>query len=294
MAQNDTKFSEYLSGEVRKYQGTCVPLLSGILRRILVRRLPYRKLHPNPEDEFCNPEIGPNYEIISGYRGDASRRLQHRLPVFGEPIIIERMNPDGYIILNGHHRWAAAVMMDLQNPLCVRIINATRMADIKRMLSNSENDKRATLDLDEVVLRKDENEPAEKAVPFPLSLRYSQRLRLGIPGLFSYLDAHGYDIWVYSEKYYSLKYIRMLFRLKHVHVTGIVTGSVRGQEKKKIEKEIRSHYHTTVSIDRDMILRINHRTKAFDEYPLTGAGGDWSAAAIGIIGGFAQDEASGT
>jgi hypothetical protein len=29
MAQTNTKFAEYLDGEVRKYHGNCVPLLAG-------------------------------------------------------------------------------------------------------------------------------------------------------------------------------------------------------------------------------------------------------------------------
>ncbi len=294
MAETNTKFAEYLSGEVKKYHGNCVPLMTGVLRRALVRYLPYRKLHPNPEDEFCDPKIGPNYEIIAKYRKEAALHIPGKLPAFEEPIIVERMKPDGYVILNGHHRWAAAVMMEVKTRLRVQIINSTRLADIRRVLNHSRNDKRAILDLDEVVLRSDRNEPAEKRVPFPFSLRYSQRLRLGIPGLFSYLDAHGYDIWVFSDKYYSQEFIRTLFRLKHVHVTGIVNMPMQGREKSRLEKEMKSHYHTTVSIDRETVLRVNHRTKSFKEYHLDGPGDNWSAKVIDCVGNFIKEETSAT
>lgn len=294
MAQNNTSFAEFLSREVRKYQGTCVPVLTDPIRRHLIKRLPVKKMHPNPEDDFCDPKIGPNYEIIARYREKAANCVQHRYPFYSEPIIVERMKPDGWLIVNGHHRWAAAVMLGVTEPLSVKITNVTRLADIRRMLSRSKNTKRATLDLDEVVLRTDKHEPAEKAVPFPLRLHFSQRLRLGIPGLFSYLDAHGYDIWVYSKNYYSQAFIRMFFRLKHVRVTGIVTGPIQGREKSRVETEMRNHYHTTVSIDRESVLRVDHRTKAFEEYPLTGAGEDWSAQVVDRIGKFTKNEKTST
>ena len=38
-----------------------------------VRSVSCSKLHPNPNDEFCDPEIGPNYSIISCYEGDYRR-----------------------------------------------------------------------------------------------------------------------------------------------------------------------------------------------------------------------------
>lgn len=289
MPQSNSHFAEFLAGEVRKYQGVCVPLLSAGLRRALVHRLPCKKLHPNPEDEFCDPKIGPNYEIISHYREEALTDQRHNDPIFREPMIVERMKPDGYMLLNGHHRWAAAVMMDVRR-VNVRIVNATRLADIKRVLNSSRHEKRATMDLEEVVFQSQKQEPAEKRVPFPLSLRYPQRLRLGIPALISYLDAHGYDVWVYSSHYYSSEYIRALFRLKHVHVAGLVTGSRPGHGRKAIENEMKNHYHTTLSIDRESLLRVNHLTKAYEEYPLDSGRDDWSAQVIDRISHFPKEQ----
>ncbi|MBP3241914.1 MAG: ParB N-terminal domain-containing protein [Oribacterium sp.] len=36
---------------------------------------------------------------------------------WGDPIIVEKMYPDGYMILNGHHRWAAATRLGLKKVL---------------------------------------------------------------------------------------------------------------------------------------------------------------------------------
>jgi hypothetical protein len=67
MAGGNIQFQEYLANEVRKVQGVYVPIHAGIIRRLLVRKTSLKRLHPNPDDEFCFPKIGPNYEIVSGY-----------------------------------------------------------------------------------------------------------------------------------------------------------------------------------------------------------------------------------
>ena len=42
--------------------------------------------------------------------------------VFPEPVIVHKMKPDGYMILNGHHRWAAALKTGLSK-LRIEITN---------------------------------------------------------------------------------------------------------------------------------------------------------------------------
>ncbi|WP_022760235.1 ParB/RepB/Spo0J family partition protein [Butyrivibrio sp. AD3002] len=60
---------------------------------------------------------------------------------FSEPIVVEKVSPDGYLILNGHHRWAAARNAGLQN-VPVEIVNLTQEDDIRKMLKNSDRQKR--------------------------------------------------------------------------------------------------------------------------------------------------------
>ena len=55
------------------------------------------------------------------------------------------------MILNGHHRWAAALRTDIKR-IPVNIINITHEVDIENMLRLSDHDKRVSLDLDEVIL----------------------------------------------------------------------------------------------------------------------------------------------
>lgn len=163
------------------------------------------------------------------------------------------------------------------------------------MLKNSKHQKRAALDLDEVVFAGDDALPAEKSLPFPFRLMFPQRLRLGIPRLFRSLNVNGYDIWVYSRSYHSLDYVKALFGLYHVYVTGIVTGADRKRAKRlegrvSIEKMISSHYDVTLSIDRDALLLVNHQTKAYKTLDLSGGPDEWSSEIIEKMGSFEKDE----
>ena len=294
MSENKTQFQVFLENEVRKVQGVYVPVRAGWLRRALIRRVSCRKLHPNPDDEFCRPEVGPNYGIISGYEKDYRTLLLHPIREgvmesgISEPLIVERIRPDGYMILNGHHRWAAALRTGFSN-LPVKIVDLTQEKDIMKMLSEAKHEKRVTLDLDEVVFRTEGDELAEKALPFPFGQIYRERLRLGIPALFRFLGTKGYDIWVYSSGYYSVDYIRQLFRKYHADVNGIVTGTARKRPKEakneeSLESRLSEKYPLTVHIDNDTVLRINNRTKEFREFSLKDAGAGWSKEIMGIIG----------
>ena len=111
MVENNTGFQDYLKKEIENTRGISVPVRAGFLSRLLIRRTACKNLHPNPEDEFCSPTIGPNAQIISKYCQDF-RRFGSRSSVeyAWEPLTVEKMRPSGYMILNGHHRWAAGIM----------------------------------------------------------------------------------------------------------------------------------------------------------------------------------------
>ena len=111
MAGHNTQFETFLENEVKKYGGVAVPVRAGLLRRALIRNVALKKLHPNPDDEFCAQKIGPNYEIISNYKSDFTRARRHSHLYCEDPLVVEKTRPDGYRILNGHHRWAAALML---------------------------------------------------------------------------------------------------------------------------------------------------------------------------------------
>ena len=288
MAGTNTAFDEFLADEVRRYKGIYMPVKAGILRRAVIRKARLSRLHPNPDDEFCMPKVGPNYGIISEYMQSFRQERAHSREYCEEPLIVERVRPDGYLILNGHHRWAAALRLGYAR-IPIRIVDLTRDTDIRTILRETKHDKRVTLDLDEVVFRKEGEGPLEKPLPFPAGRIYKERLRLGIPALFHYLNKKGYDVWVYSAGYYSADYIRRLFRKYHVHICGAVTGTVRrtadntAQTKKELEAMIANTYKHTVHIDSDTLLRISGRGGEMEEHAITGAAEDWSRRVMEIM-----------
>ena len=288
MDENTLAFQTYLEEEVKKVKGLYVPVSAGFLRRLLIRRAACKKLHPNPDDEFCSPKIGPNSGIISKYVKEYRAHGTYSSAGHDcDPLIVEKIRPEGYLILNGHHRWAAAIMTQ-QRTLPIEIVDLPKSEDIKKMLQHSRSERRVTLDLDEVVLCSG-NEPAEKPLSFPLSLRYSERLRLGIPALFHFLNSRDYDIWVYSSNYYSFTHIQKLFWLYHTRVTGIVTGTgkkghVDNAIQQRMKKYISEHYATTIHIDGQGMLRVDNHTGSYEEFTFNGSGTDWSAQIMDLIG----------
>lgn len=277
---------EILAEEERKYRGVLVPVKASALERLVVTSVRPDKLHPNPDDEFCFPNIGPNHRILSDYESKFRR--------FGmaneEPLMVEKVHPDGYMILNGHHRWAAAMRAGISK-IPVKIINLTMETDIQKMMEKSVHDKRVTLDLDEVVFCSGDDMLAEKPLKFPYNKTYKERIRLGIPALLHNLGMKGYDIWVYSAEYYSMDYISDYFKRYSAKVDGIITGTKRKakdseEAKKRTEKLIEAKYKETLHIDNNMVLRTFSKSKEFEEYTLKSDANGWSKEVMDIIKGL--------
>ena len=292
MASTKTESQLFLESEVNKVKGIYYPVKAGFLRRRLIKKVSCRKLHPNPNDEFCFPEIGPNYGIISQYEADYRRfgtdfsNLSYTHGGIAERIMIEKTRPEGYMILNGHHRWAAALRTGIPR-LPVRIVDLTQESDIRKMLETAGFDKRVTLDLDGVVFRPDSETALEKPLPFPVNRYFRERLRLGIPSLFFFLKEHGYDIWIYTSGYYSLEYLQHYFKQYRIHVTGIVTGTARKAGPgvmKNLVKMTSEKYKSTIHIDNHTVLQTFTGSRDFRDYPLTGSDATWSREIMDIIG----------
>ena len=294
-----TEFEVFLEKEIEKGKGVYFPATAGFLRRAFIKHLPCGTLHPNPQDEFCSPEIGPNYEIISRYEQDfrilkESQGYEYLKSAVCEPIEVERIHPDGYMILNGHHRWAAALRTDMKK-LRVRIVDLTQEKDIRKMLSASRSDRRVTLDLDEVVFRPETDPFLEKPLRFPIRRIYKERLRRGIPGLFYLLNRLGYDIWVYTANNLSLDYLRYYFKHYHTHVDGIITGAARKMEdgsrlQEELSKAINAKYAVTVHVDNSTVVRTVRDGSTFDEFPLTDGGDGWVREVVKVFEEMQKNE----
>ncbi|AOZ95403.1 ParB N-terminal domain-containing protein [Butyrivibrio hungatei] len=281
---------KYIAEEMARFEGRCFPVKTGMIKRLLTKRQRCKNLHPNPDDEFSKPEVGPSYRIISEYEQKIRRAKEHTYEEEKDPIIIEKMYPEGYMIINGHHRWAAALRMGVPD-IFVKIVNLTHEADLRLMLERSTHDKRVTFDLDEVVFGKEGEEALERGLSFPFSLEYKERLRIGIPALFNHLSVLGYDIWVYSSNFYSFDYLKQLFKRYHVKVDGVVTGiAKRSQEAKdKYNKLIAEKYKSTIHVDRNMVLKTYTGSKEFEEKEIPLSDLSWSHAVMDIVDEMEKD-----
>lgn len=282
-----TQLSEYVSNDIEKQKGVYMPVRAGLIERMLVRKALCSKLHPNAEDEFSIDSVGPSYRIIGEYEKKFREAMQFERKIFDEPLLVEKLRPKDYLLLNGHHRWAAAMRCQIKK-VPIKIINCASESDIKKILEKSNHDKRVAIDLDEVVFRPADYQYLEKkSFSFPLSLRFNQRIRLGVPALFYFLSKHGYDIWVYASDFYSIDDIQKFFKTYSVHVDGIITGYGKRQNRTeseiRMEKLISNKYSMTLHIDNDMVIETHGKTKEFNEYKINSSGEDWSKNTIAII-----------
>ena len=283
-----TQLAEYVDNDIKKQKGVYIPVRAGLIERLLIRKAHVSKLHPNEEDEFSMESVGPSYRIIGEYEAKFREALRLERRVFDEPLTVEKLRPNGYLLLNGHHRWAAAMRCGIKR-VPIKIINCATESDIKKILEKSQHDKRVAIDLDEVIFRPADYKYLEKkAFTFPLSLRFKQRIRLGIPALLYYLVKHGYDIWVYAADYYSIDDIQKFFKAYSVHVDGIITG-IGNQEQnntasaKRMKELIANKYSMTLHTDNESILETHNTEKEFEEHEINASEEEWSKQTIAII-----------
>lgn len=278
-------FDEYLAAQLEKFKGIAYPIKSYTIERALIRYAKCMSLHPNPEDEFSKPDVGPSKRIISEY--ERSFREADARNYLEEPIVVEKMHPEGYMIINGHHRWAAYYRIG-RKIVPVNVVNLTHEADIRKMVEGSVNDKRVTMDLDEVVFGTDERGAVERRPLFPYNLIFKENIKAGTLSLLNYFDGKGYDVWLYTSKFYSVEYIRRYLKRYHVKITGIVTGTARNNlglkgEKREVDKLLASKYKRTINIDSDTVLVINSETKEFEEHEIDKTRGKWSQMIMELI-----------
>lgn len=288
-----TEFEKKIYDDVQKQKGTSFTVKASLLERLLVRKTACSNLHPNAEDEFTFENVGPSMRIIGEYEEKFRYNQRHNQPIFDDALIVEKLHPKGYLLLNGHHRWAAAMRCQIKK-VPIKIVNLAQDSDIKKILENSKHDKRVTLDLDEVIFRSD-NDKYVEAVPKFRLIKFKKKLKLGVPALFHYLSKQGYDIWVYSAQYYSIDDIQRFFRAYSVHVDGIITGTEKRKASNSAsavqrEKMIAAKYKQTLHIDNDMVLMTGDVEGAkYKKYDLNVPADEWSRKAIDIIGEIVKD-----
>lgn len=114
MRIGDENLLAKLDEDLKLYDGKRDPVKAGFFERKFKKKAAPSELHVNPEDEFCDPNIGPNNEIVQGYSREIRRRTGLHERPFDDPIEVTKIKQGGYMILNGHHRWLAAVKKNLK------------------------------------------------------------------------------------------------------------------------------------------------------------------------------------
>ena len=278
---------DYVNDELKKYDGIYLPVKANVLEQIFIKKLSPKKLHPNPEDEFCFKEIGPNEEIIDKYLKQIRINKQHNVELFDEPLIIEKIRPDGYMIINGHHRWAAALLLE-EKKVPVKLTNMTQVSDIIGQMEKTSRNKRASINLDDVVFCQNDTDQAEKPLYFPFNRIFPERIRKGIPGMVFALQNAGYDVWIYTTGYASTDYIKQLFRHHRIKVDGIINGANRINSDREnnmsgIKELMANKYRITLNIDMDTVSWIRSETKEFEQIESPSKEENWAQQVIAIV-----------
>lgn len=278
-------YIEKVVEDVEKYNGIRKVIKAGLIERCMTRFCAPEKLHPNPADEFSRAEIGPNLEIVGEYVTQIKFLEAHRMDVFDDPVIVEKMEPDGYLLLNGHHRWFAALRMNVKK-LHVKIVNIITDIDLGRMIGASANDKLVTFDFDEVLLTIDENNMATLSSTI-FSKKIKERLRTGAPEVIRVFQNKGYDICVYTSGYFTEEDFNDFFSMYDLKADVIVNGV---NEKRKaagsadrIKQLLKENYKRIVHVDNESVYDVDHVTKEFETYEIKDFDLSWDEGVKDII-----------
>lgn len=170
----------------------------------------------------------------------------------------------------------------------VKIINLTHASDIIDTLEKSKRGKRASINLDDVVISAPDSKDFEKPLNFPYNRIFRERIRRGIPALFYALHEEGYDVWIYTSGFASTDYITQLFRHYHIDVDGIINGTTRlkaddNNKMKQAKSLLQEKYPVTLHIDTDSIFRTQSGSKEFEQYEIESKDERWANNVITIV-----------
>lgn len=264
-------YIEKVVKDVEKYNGVRKVIKAGLIERCVIKNCAPERIHPNPIDEFSQPDIGPNLGIVGDYVKLINYNESQELPIFKEPLIVQKMEPDGYLLLNGHHRWFAAIRMRVKK-IHIQIINLITENDLSRMINKTKNTKLATFDFDEVLLSSDENNQA----PLRDSLfckKIKERLRVGAPEVIKAFADNGYDVCVYTASYLTEEDFEDFFSMYELKVDVVVNGI---NEKRKntaggtqnLKEMIREKYKHIAHVDNESVVCTNRVTKNYEIYEI--------------------------
>lgn len=284
MVVTNETYKKYVTDDLNSNRGLSHPVKSSIIYRIKVRQIKPEKLHPNPADEFSMETVGPNWNIISDYEQTIIFNLKHQEDIFEDPLYAVRLDKGGYMLLNGHHRWMAALNLRVKK-VPVKIVNIIQDEDIYKAVNKSERDKCVTIDFDEVLFSEKAQNSADR-LPFPQNLIFKKNIKKNTSLLVREFQRMGYDVWIYTGSYLSEQYIKGLFMINKCHVDGIVNGLNGKKNAQKLKEIFREKYGAVIHIDNEALTVVNTRTKKFEIVDINATEEEWASAAVTHVQDF--------
>ncbi len=277
-------YEKYVLEDVKVFPIKNKPVKAGIIERLFVSELPPKQLHCNPADEFSIPEVGPNFEIVSDYTSKMGYNSSVGLPLINEPIIIEKMQPEDFMIVNGHHRWLASMRIGVPK-IQVNIVNLTHSEDILRALSKTNNTLSVAFDLDEVLLVGENGFTPEEPKKFFGRRQIKERLRKGAAEVLNAFRENGFDVWVYTSGYLSEKYLNAMFKLYGVEVTGIINGTGRKMDAsaKETKERLEGKYTGRLHVDNESAMFVKTGSMDFDSFEFTKGADGWEQDVLDVL-----------
>ena len=144
---------------------------------------------------------------------------------------------------------------------------------------------RVSFDLDEVLFVSPLTNKTEPELPFPLNCIFRERLRLGAPELIRKLQDEGFEVWVYTSSFRSIRYIQHLFYWYGVTFDGIVNATRHMKEVQRNHKEMLpgkmpNHYRISLHIDDETVVANNGKQYGFNVYQLDQQDEQWARSVM--------------
>ena len=281
MGLHSEEYQRLVLDDLKNLEGLSHPVKASLPERLFVRKTSTDNLHPNPKDEFSDPKIGPNYEIVSNYANGYRYAMKSHDDPFDnqDPLQVTKVSGGGYMLLNGHHRWMAAERVGL-DPMKIHIVNIPSDDDVISKINSSDKKVCVSFDLDEVLLTDGKRCPAAPNFIFPFNLIYKKRLRKNAHLLINELRRMGFEVWVYTGEFYSDDYVNFMFKLCGTKIDGVVCGSKRQKNDHRVSRAFTEKFDVSVQIFNQMISVVNNRTKEFNVEQIPESGSAWASSAI--------------
>jgi len=143
------------------------------------------------------------------------------------------------------------------------------------------NKMRVSFDLDEVLFVSPMTHKVEKPFVFPLNKIFKENLRYGTVKLIPELQSLGFEVWVYTTSFRSIRYIKWYFRYYGIKFDGIINGQRHQDEVQRghsypMPTKLPSFYRISLHIDDETVVATYGKTYGFDVFQLDAQDDQWA------------------